>query len=104
MKKNGDDLKELVYDLINGHLDLEQHPVWESRYVNNEFEPGTYCGEKYNLVYEANQRLCKRLGVEDGEDADVESIISNLFDIQRFLCEKMFEYGQMFQGMKEEKP
>lgn len=95
-----DTLKGLVYDLANGHLDLERQPVDESRYVKNEFGPESYCGEKYDLVYEANRRLCRRLGLEDGEDADVECIISSLLDIQRFLGEKMFEYGWMFREME----
>ena len=30
------------------------------------------------------------------EDADIEKIIASLFDMQRYLCCKMYDYGCMF--------
>ena len=66
----------------------------ESKYVKNEFSLGGFCDEAYQRVYNANRRLCERLGVE--EDKDVESIITDLLDIGEYLALKMFDYGCFF--------
>ena len=58
--------------------------------------------EAYRCVYEANRRICERLGVD--EDSDVELIIDSMFDITHIVAEKMFSYGAVFenvQSMKE---
>lgn len=94
MRKNDEELKRLVFELMNGLLDLERHPVKESQYVKNEFSIGRFCEEAYGEVYNANRRLCERLGVE--EDHDVESIITNLMDIGEYLALKMYDYGRFF--------
>ena len=94
MQKNDEDFKKLVFDLMNGSLNLEQYPVEESKYVKNEFFLGGFCDEAYRRVYNANRRLCKKLGVE--EDRDVESIITDLIDIGEYLAMKMYYYGKFF--------
>lgn len=94
MRKNDEQLKVLVFDLMNGILDLEHYPVEESKYVKNEFSVGAFCEKAYKRVYDANRRLCERLGVE--EDRDVESIINDLIDIGEYLALKMYDYGQFF--------
>lgn len=60
--------------------------------VENAYADGSQCDRLYTDIYQAYQRLCQRLGVED-EDADVEIIIDSLCRIQEILCEKMFHYG-----------
>ena len=89
------ELKERIYGLMNGLLDLEAHPVAESRFVEDEFGEDKVCGMAYRSVMEANQRLCERLYSENG-DPDVESIIDNMMCISYHLCMKMFEYGEFF--------
>lgn len=96
MKKANMEFKQLIYDLMNGSLDLENYPVKESAFVENEFAQGKYCDKAYEQIYEANRRLCQRLGVQ--EDKDVETIISNFFGINEYLCMKMFDYGVLFNG------
>lgn len=103
MDKSSKEFKQLVYDLMNGSLDLEHYPVEESKYVENEYEDGKFCAKLYNEVFDINRRLCERLGIGDGEDEDVEGIINALFDIQRHMCMKMYEYGWLFAKMEEEK-
>ena len=77
----------IVYDLLSGErLPTEGDPI-----VENMFAEGRTCEELYNDVYDANLRLCERLGVQ--EDADVELIINNLLRISRLLGTKMFHYG-----------
>ncbi len=97
MRKNDEELKRLVFELMNGLLDLERYPVEESQYVKNEFSVGAFCEEMYGKVYNANRRLCERLGVE--EDGDIESIISNLMDIGEYLALKMYDYGKLFSAL-----
>ncbi len=63
--------------------------------ISNEYEPGNPCTLLYQEVYEANRRLCQRLGIS-ADDHDVETIVSNMFDIQKLLCMKMYEYGAKF--------
>lgn len=89
------EFRQLVYDLMNGSLDLEKAPVKERDYIKNEFAEGEYCSEKYREVYEANMRLCRRLG-NLAEDSDVEIIITCLLEIQEYMCMKIFDYGWMY--------
>ncbi|WP_242964018.1 hypothetical protein [Blautia pseudococcoides] len=94
MEKNSMEFKRMLYELMNGTLDLETHPVPESRNVKNEFEEGGVCGELYKEVFEANRRICERFGVP--EDKDVEIIISKLLQIGEYECMKMYDYGALF--------
>lgn len=94
MRTDSAQLKQRVFDLMNGSLDLEHYPVPESEIVDNEFEEGKMCGVLYREVYHANRRICERLGVE--EDADVEIIIRNLLKIGEYQCMKMYDYGRFF--------
>lgn len=93
MNKSDTKLRQLIYELMNGCL--ERFPAEESRYVEDEFAEGKYCEKKYQEVYDANVRLCERLGTSK-EDRDVETIINRLMEIQEYLCMKMFDYGWMF--------
>ncbi len=86
--------KQQVYDLMSGLYDTDQFAGKEAGFIESEFEDGKYCQEKYQEVYDASRRLCERLGVD--EDADIEKIIASLFDMQRYLCCKMYDYGCMF--------
>ena len=81
-----------VYDLLTG----EEVPVAGLSVVKNMFADGRTCEELYTAVYEANLRLCGRLGVQ--EDPDVELIINSLLRISRLLGLKMFQYGVKYQS------
>lgn len=82
----------IVYDLLTG----EEFPSPELPIVENMFADGRTCEELYHGVYEANLRLCARLGVQ--EDPDVELIVDSLLRISRLLGLKMFHYGIRFQA------
>lgn len=62
--------------------------------VKNAFAPGQLCDQLYQQIFEANCRLCQRLGVE--EDADVECIVDCFFQINRELCLRMYQMGRDF--------
>lgn len=94
MEKHSVAFKEMIYDLMNGQIDLEKYPAQESNIVKNEFEKGMPCDVCYEQVYEANKRLCERLGVE--EDKDVELIVNNLLQIAKYQAMKMYDYGKLF--------
>ncbi len=81
-----------VYDLLTG----ECSPTANDPIVENMFAEGRICEELYNDVYEANLRLCERLGVQ--EDVDVELIINSLLRISKLLSRKMFQYGAKYQS------
>ena len=81
-----------IYDLLTG----EQLPIAGLPVVENMFADGRTCEELYNVVYEANLRLCERLGMQ--EDPDVELIINSLLRISRLLGLKMFQYGIKYQS------
>ena len=81
-----------VYDLLTG----EEVPVAGLPVVENMFADGRTCEELYTVVYEANLRLCERLGMQ--EDPDVELIINSLLRISRLLGLKMFQYGIKYQS------
>lgn len=96
--QNIEELKHLIYDVMNGALTLNPSPLDEI--VENEFEVGKPCSKAYNSIYVANQMLCNRLGVE--EDRDIECIINSFFSITEYMCMKMFDYGALFSKTIEE--
>lgn len=98
MKNTDLDLKVLIFDLMNGSLDLEQYPVKESKIVKNEFEEGAFCAKAYNQIFDASCRLCRRLGVE--EDKDIEIILDNFERIIEHMAVRMYEYGSLFSDIK----
>lgn len=94
MKKDKEQFKCLIYDLMIGSRNLEDFPVKESEVVENEFEDGMYCDSAFKDVYDAKQKICERLDME--EDYDVECIISNLLCIAKYLSMKMYDYGEYY--------
>lgn len=90
-KRADEKRKQLIYELMIGLYDLEKVQFPESKLVENEYEDGKPCSELYSRVYDANVRLCERLGVE--EDEDVETIINCMNDIAHILAMKMYDYG-----------
>lgn len=95
MDKQSMEFKKRIYDLMNGSLDLVNHPVPEGRMVKNEFAEGEACGELYRQIYEANGRICEKLG--EREDRDVEIIIDSFMEITERMCLKMYDYGGLFE-------
>ena len=83
--------KQLIYNLMTGLYDRRKVQFPECGMVEDEFAEGKPCEELYRRVYEANVRLCRRLGVR--EDKDVEIIINCMNDISYILAMKMFDYG-----------
>lgn len=100
MNRTDKEFKGLIYDLMNGSLDLERYPVEESKYVENEFAVGKECSRLYEEAFEAGHRICERLGKPDDEDRDVEIIMGNLLGICRLLSMRMYDYGQFFSENK----
>lgn len=76
MKKNKEEFKCLIYDLMQGARNLDECTVKGSREIQNEFGNGMYCSEAYEQVHKANQGLCVKLNTDD--DAGMECINSNL--------------------------
>ena len=95
MKKMDKEFKQLLYDLMNGSLDLENNAIEESRYVEDEFSEGKVCQIAYAEILDAYQRICERLGGGE-EDKDIEVIMNNFNTIMEHLCMKMYDYGCFF--------
>lgn len=85
--------KQLVYDLMNGSLDLDAYPLGISEYIADEFAEGGECDELYREMSEAKLRIFDRIGYDDN---DVETMVDRCFDICEILCMKMYDYGVMF--------
>lgn len=94
MSNDTEKFKEKIYHLMIGAFDLEHNPIQGSQHVANEYEKGKYCEKAYEEIFNANRRICERLGVN--EDKDVELIINNLIDIGKHLSMKMYDYGVFF--------
>ena len=78
---------DIVYDLLIGtRIRQMDDPI-----VENLFAEGRECELLYSKVYDANIRLCQRLGVE--EDLDVEIIIRSLLKICDLTAKRMYRYG-----------
>ena len=63
--------------------------------VPNIFAKGMPCSQLYEEVYDANCRLCKRLGDVD-DDPDVELIINALLQIADIQACETFRCGMKF--------
>ncbi len=96
MRVQDEEFKTMIYDLMNGHYDLDKFDCEESSVVENEFEEGRYCEKLYSEMLAAYGRICQRLHEQSGEDRDVEIIINNLLDMGRYQSMKMFNYGAFF--------
>ena len=86
-----DEKKKTIYNLMMGVYDNKQLPKDAALYVQDVMAPGTVCEELYAKVYEANKRVCDKLGVE--EDADIEIIINSLLQISEQASLQMYDYG-----------
>lgn len=85
--------KEMIYDMMNGFVDLENITEPLDMVVQNEFSDGGECEKIFRKVYNAKSNLGKRLG--NDEDDDVEQIINGMDEITRILSLKMYEYGRL---------
>ena len=79
---------EDIYYSLQGVVAPEARVPW----VKDLFREGSPCDCAYGDMLRAYQRLTSRLGVAD-EDADVETIIHSLLEIQRILSFEMFRCG-----------
>lgn len=95
MRKMDNEFKQLIYDLMNGSLDLENNAIEESKYVEDEFSEGKVCQTAYVEILDAYQRICERLKVGE-EDKDIEVIMNNFNTIMEHLYMKMYDYGYFF--------
>lgn len=96
MRVQDEEFKTIIYDLMNGHYDLDKFDCEESSVVEDEFAEGKYCEKLYAQMFAAYERVCNRLHEPSGEDKDMEIIISSLLDIGRYQSMKMFDYGAFF--------
>lgn len=95
----GDELKEMIYDLMIGAYDVKRFHFPLAEFIEDEYATGKECDKLYGEIYRANRRVCKRLGVD--EDSDVELIIGNMDSICRILAYKMFDYGTKKDTLQE---
>lgn len=63
--------------------------------VENLFTDNSACQAAYEQILEAYDRLCLRLNT-NGEDPDVEIILTQMRRIQKITAMKMYEYGKKF--------
>ena len=83
--------KEIIYQVMNGYVDLRLVSLPKNLAVADEFSDGKECGRLYERVYAAKNRLAEKIG--EGENADVEEIIGCMCKIAKILAMKMYDYG-----------
>lgn len=86
--------KQMVYDLMNGDLNIEEYPLAVSKYIPSEFYEGSECSKLYDELYSTRLKIEEKYGTK--VDDDVSIIIDRCFSISELLCMKMFDYGAMF--------
>lgn len=85
--------KEKIYEAISGmYAGLENYEI-EGIRVKDEYGPEGDVRKIYEQVFEARERLNKRLGVDD--DKDVHEVVSGMEDIMKIVGMKMYEYGYL---------
>ncbi len=102
MSRENNNLREWIYDLMWGAIELQELRLPNGESVKSEFEEKMPCEQKYQQMLDAYARLCERLGCPGQEDRDVEEIISSLLYIQRRLAYNMYDYGAAFTRMEIE--
>lgn len=83
----------MIYELMIGVLELEQVNDPLVSVITDESE-GKFYSKKLNRIYTLKSNLNKRLHEED--DAEVQELLDCYEDICKYLCIKMFQYGQKF--------
>lgn len=81
-----------AYETMVCHLKKE----YQMPGVEDAFGEGMFCLEEYGKILDAYSNLCRRLGVENQNDYDIETIISSFFLIQEELCYRMYRYGALY--------
>lgn len=84
--------KDIIYDVMNGHLTEDAFSMHQDVAVADEFADGKECARLYEEVYRAKLELCRRLG--ETENREIEIIIRNMERISRVLAIRMYEYGR----------
>lgn len=92
-KMNHKSVKEQIYDLMNGYINLQDYPQQELQYATNEYEDGKYCAVLYEQILSAYGNVCDKYNIPNHEDSSIELIINNLMEICRYQCMKMYDYG-----------
>ncbi|MBD5088011.1 MAG: hypothetical protein HDT30_04220 [Clostridiales bacterium] len=85
--------KEIIYQIMNGYIDISTESLPQEIMVQNEFADGKECDQLYNQVYKAKLRLENKLRECDNED--IELIISYMSSIAEILSMKMYDYGKV---------
>ena len=85
-----DIIDEIYYSLL-GQLTPESAYSW----IENAFIPESECETCLLSIYDARDRLLKRLHIEN-EDCDLECILNSFLTMQHILCRKMFTYGMQY--------
>jgi hypothetical protein len=85
--------KNMVYQIINGEINMDMVDIPTDMEIEDEFAEGKKCARLYDEVYEAKQRILRKLRTDD--DADIETIIRNMGIISEILALKMYDYGEM---------
>lgn len=79
--------RDMIYDVVIGAVEEDS----DNPDVKTVFGEDSLCEKLYEEIYQTKERLNKRLGKEGEEDADIEKIINNMFDICRIVGNKMYE-------------
>lgn len=79
---------EFIYDQINGALEPD---VCE--WVKDESTKDGEVGPIIERVYDARNRLAERLGIDAGDDEDLEELVSGFEDFARVCGKLMYHYG-----------
>lgn len=85
------ELRQTVFNLMNGSLNLKDYSVPESEYVQNEYEKGKPCEKLHSEAFHLKQHLFDRLDSEN--DEEVERLVDCLLEIENIASMKMFDYG-----------
>lgn len=86
------DYMKWAYATMACHLNEE----YQMPGVEYAFEKDSFCLTEYGKILDAYSSLCNRLGTEDQDDPDVETIIHSSLLIQEELCYRMYRYGALF--------
>lgn len=82
--------KTMIYELMNGWIDLDENPEYQNYHIENEFQDNKECDLFLKQIDEAANRLSEIVG---DDNIELETIRSCYEKIAFLLSSKMFDYG-----------
>lgn len=89
------ELKQYVYELMTGVLNLEECEGNLPKVVTNEMKNGSECSEIAEAMYDLRMKIEDKLSEEDCKELKTEMLGEYFYEFAQKMAYKMFDYGYL---------